>query len=67
MLAATTAMAQLPRECFFVADVHGPSIVGADLISDLPILMGMYQPGMHLEAVTAMTKPEHSHLIGLQL
>ena len=58
MLAASTAMAQLPRECFFVADVHGPSIVGADLISDLPILMAMYKPGTHLEAILAMTKPE---------
>lgn len=39
------ANAQLPRECFFMTEMHGLSDEG-DLMSDLPTLMAMYKPGM---------------------
>jgi len=46
------AMAQLPRECFFVTEMHGPAKADESfLMSDLPKLMASYKPGMKLESV----------------
>ena len=52
-----TARAQLPRECFYVTDMQGPSIPDSDLVSDLPTLMAMYKPGMRLESIVALQDP----------
>ncbi len=47
------ASAGLPRQCFFVMDVQGQDFGEGDweLVSDLPILMKMYEPGMQVDSV----------------
>lgn len=63
-----TAFAQLPRECFYVTEMHGPESLGTDLLSNLPTLMTMYKPGMELKSVTSMQDPDDGNrLTGLQL
>ena len=54
--------AQLPRECFFVTDMHGPSDIG-DLMSDLPTLMAMYKPGMKLDSIIALQDGEDNDVL----
>ena len=44
-------MAQLPRECFYVTDLHGPDNEEAELLSNLPSLMGFYKPGMTVKSI----------------
>lgn len=64
----TGAMAQLDRECFYVANMHGPYNEDAELISNLPQLMAMYKPGMKLESITAIQdKKDNDSLSGIQL
>ena len=41
-------MGQMPRECFYVTEMHGPQMNGTDLISDLPTLTSKFKPGMKL-------------------
>ena len=48
--------AQLPRECFYVTELHGieSSSAGSNqLLSDLPTLMTKYKPGMRLASVVS--------------
>ena len=45
--------AQLPRECFYVTELHGVESSSAELLSDLPTLMSMYKPGMRLASVVS--------------
>ena len=47
------ALAQLPRECFYVEDLHGPEIEDSSLLSNLVSLMAMYKPGMRVSQVMA--------------
>ena len=48
------ALAQLPRECFYVEDLHGPENIPDDnLLSNLVALMAMYKPGMRVSQVIA--------------
>ena len=54
--------AQLPRECFFVTDMHGPGDIG-DLMSDLPTLMAMYKPGMKLDSIIALQDGEDNDVL----
>ena len=68
--------AGLPRHCFMVTEMHG---VGTeeryaddlkeetDLLSDLPTLMAMYEPGMKLASITAVFQPGDTYLAGLQI
>jgi len=61
-------MAQLPRECFYVTEIHGPTFEGADLLSDLPALTSMYKPGMRLQTVVGHQDAENEDsLTGLQV
>ena len=53
-LLAVAVMGQLPRECFFVTEMHGPSFEGTDLLSDLPALTSMYKPGMKMQTVVGL-------------
>ena len=62
------AMAQLPRECFYVTEMHGRDQGDADLLSDLPTLMAMYKPGMKLNSIVAMQDPDfEDNLTGLKV
>ena len=63
------ARAQLPRECFFVTDLHGPDQQdSADIISNLPTLMAMYKPGMKLQSVVAIQDTsDNNQLTGIQI
>ena len=66
--------AGLPRHCFIVTPMHG---VGTeerwseqlndetDLLSDLPKLMAMYEPGMLLDSITANIQPDYTSYISL--
>ena len=65
----TAAWAQLPRECFFVTEMHGYNDDDfTDLLSDLPTLMSMYKPGMRLKSITSLQDPdEENRLTGLQV
>ena len=47
-------VAQLPRECFFVEDLHGIKSDDSLLLSNLPSLMSMYKPGMQVSTVLAV-------------
>jgi hypothetical protein len=58
-----TVRAQLPRECFYVTQLHGYENDWSDLLSDLPTLMTMYKPGMRLKSITAMQDPEEGNLL----
>lgn len=60
------ALAQLPRECFFVNDLHGPNSETAELLSDLPTLMAMYKPGMTLQSISAYLD-EFDEFSGIQV
>ena len=56
LLAATLpslSLAQLPRECFYVTDLHGTQSDDSMLLSNLPMLMAMYEPGMRMNSVVA--------------
>ena len=67
-LVAAVAMAQLPRECFYVTEIHGPTFEGTDLLSDLPALTSMYKPGMRLQTVVGLQDAEaDDKLTGLQV
>ena len=58
--------AGLPRHCFIVTEMHGVETKAAeggadqmmyrdlDLLSDLPVLMAMYETGMELTSITAL-------------
>ena len=52
---ASTALAQMPKECFFVTDMQGVELKAeyddSELLSDLPKLMAYFQPGMRLSYV----------------
>ena len=49
--------ANLPRHCFIATELHGPNMpLGTnELVSDLPMLMAMYEPGMRMTSITAET------------
>ena len=75
-LIAGSAVAQLPKECFFVTKMHG--IKGAKysdddslLTSDLPWLMKYYKPGMMIEKIEGFSltddKYQMDHLTGLRM
>ena len=67
-LVAAVAMAQLPRECFYVTEIHGKAFEGTDLLSDLPALTSMYKPGMKLQTVVGLQDAEADDVLtGLQV
>ena len=67
-MTSNMAVAQIPRECFFVTEMHGPHNANASLLSNLPMLQAMYQPGQTLESITAVQDPENGdRLTGLQV
>ena len=65
------ANAQLPRECFYVTDLHGPQDSDSELLSDLPTLMAMYKPGMQLNSIITSIHEQNeeakSNISGLQI
>lgn len=62
-----STMAQLPRECFFATQMHGPHDADSALLSDLPSLMASFIPGMLLQKITAFQDVEDGDfLTGLQ-
>ena len=59
----------MPRHCFIATELHGPPRPLDDtlLVSDLPILMAMYEPGMRMESISALTETDDEYLIGLRM
>ena len=67
-LAATMAVAQLPRECFYVMEMQeGVKEKEAMLLSNLPTLMAMFNPEMRLKSIVAQHDELESTLTGLQV
>ena len=67
-LLAAVAMGQMPRECFYVTEMHGPQMNGTDLISDLPALTSMFKPGMKMQTIIGLQDAEVEDLLtGLQI
>ena len=62
---ASLTRAQLPRECFYVTEIHGPQESDAKLLSNLPTLMAMYKPGMRLQSIVALQDEIELTLNGL--
>ena len=70
-----SAVAQLPKECFFVTKMHGldQGEMGVDIMltSDLPWLMKNYQPGMEIEKIEGFSLTDddyqNDHLTGLRM
>ena len=72
------AVAQMPKECFFLTKMHGPEgsidpeVYGdTALISNLPWLMQHFKPGMYIKSVDGHSLMdddfEKDHLDGLRL
>jgi hypothetical protein len=59
---------QMPRECFYVTEMHGPQIKGTDLISDLPALTSMFKLGMKMQSVIGLQDADVEDILtGLQI
>jgi len=73
MLAASMpslASAQLARECFYVTELKGPEVEDGMLLSNLPMLMAMYQPGMEVSSVVSYQEERGgvaTHVAGISL
>jgi len=69
-LVGTGVLAQLPRECFFLTQLRGPAGFNrkeSELLTDLPLLMEKYQPGMRLHAISSYQNAQDRDLMtGLQ-
>ena len=66
MLSAT-ALAQLPRPCFLMTEMHGQKPSEGKLVSNLPWLQAQYKPGMYLRSITSLKDSKNNgKLIGVQ-
>ena len=47
--------AGLPRHCFMATELHGPTrpMSETSLLSDLPMLIAMGEPGIRFDSITA--------------
>lgn len=73
-LVLSVAVAQMPKECFFVNELHGnfqEVNSEAKLLSDLPKLMASFKPGMRLDLVKgysfADSHGKENQLTGLEV
>lgn len=57
------AYAELPRECFYVMDMHGRKNQGQHLMTQLPTLMATYERGMRIHTISGESGSRHEERI----